>query len=339
MKARTSLTRRLAAAAVAILLAAGPAQAVEKSKPPVQEAAEDAFWVGDFAALERQNDDIRHGHSINPDGSSRLADFRHGLTAVFDNDVDNAEVYLADLDALTLRWAQDHPKSAFAHVLHVQSLIKHAWSYRGGGYAHDVSPEAMKEFVAHMQLALDYFKAHADTELADSYAHEELLRIGTALDWSKKQMQAIADDGLKRNPDDTDIYFQMEFNLLPKWHGTPRELDDYIKAAAEQSRARFGMGMYARLYWAAANDQFGPRLFEDSYADWEKMKQGFDDLETRYPGNVQRLNGYAHMACLAKDKPTFLKLLGRIGDRLDGAEWGKNPERTVELCRRWATQS
>jgi hypothetical protein len=334
-----ALARTVLAAGAAAVLAATPAHAAKPAKPPVQQAAEDAFWIGDFAALERQNDDIRHGHAIAPDGSSRLDDFRRGLTAVFENDVDNAEAYLSDLDALTLRWAQEHPTSAFAHVLHVHELIKHAWSYRGGSYARDVAPEAMNEFVARMQQALDYFKAHADVELTDSYAHEELLEIGRALIWSRAQLQAVANDGLARNPDDTDIYFEMSFNLLPKWGGTPRALDDYIKSAAEQSRARFGLGMYARLYWSASANEFGPRLFQDSYADWDKMKQGFEDLETRYPGNTGRLNGYAHMACLAKDKPTFLKLLPRLDGKIDTSQWGKNPERSVELCRRWATQS
>lgn len=332
-------THRLVAACAAILLAAGPAHAAKQEKSPVQLAAEDAFWDGDFAALERQNDEIRHGHSIDPDGSSRLAGFRHGIVDVFNNDVEHVDVYLSDLDALTLRWAQDNPSSAFAHVLHVQSLLRHAWSYRGGAYASEVPPEAMQEFVKYVQKALDYFKAHADVALTDSYAHEQLLEIGRALSWSKAQMLAVANDGVKRNPDDTNIYFQMEASLLPKWSGTPRELDDYIKSAAEQSRARFGMGMYARLYWAAADDQFGARLFEDSFADWDKMKQGFEDMETRFPGNAYRLNGYARMACLAKDKPTFLKLLGRIGDQIDTSAWGRNPEHTAELCRRWATQS
>jgi hypothetical protein len=333
------IARSVLALGAAAMLAAAPAQAAKKEKSAVEEAAMNAFWSGDFAALERQNEEIRHGHSVNPDGSSRLGDFRDGLIAVLDNDVEHVDLYLSDLDALTLRWAQDNPKSAFAHGLHVHSLIRHAWFYRGGSYARDVSPEAMDEFVKQMQKALDYFKAHADVALTDSYAHVQLLTIGRALDWSNTQMSAIADDGLKRNPDDTDIYFQVAFNLLPKWHGTPRALDDYIKSAAERSGPRFGLGMYARLYWSASDDGFGPRLFEDSFADWNKMKQGFEDLEARYPGSAHRLNGYAHMACLAKDKPTLLKLLGRIGDAVDTSGWGKDPERTVELCRRWATQS
>jgi hypothetical protein len=333
------LARTFLAAGLALMLAGGAAHAAEKIKSQARVAAEDALWIGDFATLERQNEEIRHGHSIAPDGSSRLGDFRRGIAAVFDNDVENAEPYLSDLDALTLRWAQDNPKSAFAQVLHVESLVDHGWSYRGASYGKDVSPEAMREFGVYLQRAFDYFKAHADVALTDSYAHEMLLRIGMALGWDKARMLEIANDGLKRNPDDTGIHSQMVLNLLPKWHGTPRELDDYIKSAAQQSSVRYGMGMYALLYWTAADEEFGPHLFETSFADWDKMKQGFEDMEARYPGNMQRVNGYAHMACLAKDKPTFLKLLGRIGEQVDTSEWGKNPERTVELCRRWATQS
>jgi hypothetical protein len=45
------------------------------------------------------------------------------------------------------------------------------------------------------------------------------------------------------------------------------------------------------------------------------------------------------MACLAKDKDTFLKQFGKIGKQIDRDYWGANPERTLESCRRWATSS
>jgi hypothetical protein len=334
------LTRRvLLSVTLALAASGGVVRAAEPSLPPITVAARDAFWIGDFAELERQNAILRQPGHIQPSGVSQLTLFRRGLNMVFKNNVENAEAYLKELDILTLQWASEHPESAFAHVLHADSLVAHAWSYRGGGYMKEVPPEAWKDFHAYLRRAAEYLHAHADVALTDSYAHDVLLTIGKGLSFRREQMLAIANEGLKRNPDDFGLYFAVLGSLMPKWGGDPRTVDNYIKSSTEQTRDRFGQGMYTSMYLWAAYDQFGHTLFEDSYADWDRMKQGFEDLLVRYSDNVGRLNGYAYMACLAKDKDTFLKQFGKIGKQIDREYWGANPERTLESCRRWATSS
>jgi hypothetical protein len=68
------------------------------------------------------------------------------------------------------------------------------------------------------------------------------------------------------------------------------------------------------------------------------MKQGYEDMFARYPNSPFHLNRYAYMACLAKDRDTLLKLLKQLGDQIDAKDWGPNPERSLESCRRWATE-
>jgi hypothetical protein len=333
------LRRVVLSVTLALAASGGVARAAEPVLSPVTVASRDAFWAGDFDEIERQNAKFRQPGRIEPSGISQISLFRKGLYLVLNNKVDNAEAYHKELDILTLQWANEHPKSAFAHALHAESLVRHAWSYRGGGYVNDVPPEAWKDFEAYLRRAADYINAHAEVTLTDSYAHEVLLEIGRGLGFRREQMLAIAEDGLKRNPDDTNLYFEVLGSLLPKWGGSPRMVDDFIKRATEQTRDRFGQGMYTRLYLTAADDQFGHLLFQNSYADWDKMKQGFEDLMARYPDSPSRLNSYAYMACLAKDKDTFLKQFAKIEKRIDRELWGTNPERSVEGCRRWATSS
>lgn len=328
----------LSATALTLAALALPAHAAPDDSP-VKEVATDALWWGDFTELERQNALYKQPGRVDPDGTSQLELFRKGLLEVFENEVKNSEAYLSQLDTLTLQWAKARPASALAHILHAQALVQHGWSYRGRGYADKVSPEAWKEFIAYQQRALQYLKEHADVAFTDSYAHYVMLQIGRGLGWAPKQMMAIADEGVKRNPNDVNLYSQVAFGLLPKWGGTPRLLDDYIKQVTERTRAAFGMGMYARLYSAAADDQFGHALFENSFADWNKIKQGYEDTLARYPNNPLRMNRYAYLACLAKDKDTFLRLLDKLGEGIELSEWGSNPERSLEGCRRWALAS
>jgi len=322
---------------LALAASGGVARAAEPVLSPITVASRDAFWAGDFDEIERQNAYFRQPGRIEPSGISQIYLFRKGLNIVLKNKVENAEPYLKELDLLTLQWANEHPKSAFAHALHADALLTHAWSYRGGGYVKDVPPQAWKDFHAYLRRAAEYLNAHADVALTDSYAHAVLIQVAKGMEVSREQMKAIANDGLKRNPEDFGLYFAVQETLLPKWGGDARAVDDYIKYATEQTRERFGQGMYTRMYLNAADDQFGHMLFENSYADWDKMKQGFEDLMARYPDSPSRLNSYAYMACLAKDKDTFLKQFAKIGKRIDRERWGTNPERSVEGCRRWAT--
>jgi hypothetical protein len=298
-----------------------------------------AFWTGDFAALDKENERLKHGKHLYPDAGAERESFDRGLDAVIDNKVDHNEPYLRELEALTLEWATEHPQSSLAHVLHARVLVAHAWSYRGGGYAKEVPPEAWADFHKYLQRAAEYLKAHADVALTDSSAHALLLRIGTGLEWDNDTLMAIQQDGLKRNPDDVMLYFGMLTPLLPKWGGDPETLDRYIRAAAKQTQADYGMGMYARLYATAADEDFGHKLFENSLVDWPTMKKGYEDMQARFPNSPGRRSHFAHMACLAKDRPTLVALLAELGPKIDVSQWGPNPERSLESCQRWAKES
>lgn len=333
--------RRLLAwtmSAIASVAIMAPACAAQPT-PPIMAEATQAFWWGDFAALDKENELLKHGKHLKPDASLELEDFRIGLGTVINTAVDHGEPYLRELEAQTLQWATEYPKSSLAHILYARVLVAHAWAYRGGGYAKDVPPEAWKDFNAYLRRAVEYLNQHADVALTDSSAHIELLTIGKGLSWDVKQLAAIQQDGLKRNPNDVELYFAMVTPLLPKWSGDPRTLDNYIRWATEQTRADYGMGMYARMYSQAADEQFGHALFKDSLADWPTMKKGYEDMLARFPDSPWRLNRYAYMACLAKDRSTLQKVLAELGDKVDASKWGPNPERSLEGCQRFAKET
>lgn len=321
-------------------MACGAAVAAPAAAPvsPITTEAEQAFWWGDFAALERQNALLRQPGHIAADGGSDVEMFRVGLNRVIDNHVADREPYLRELEALTLQWATEHPQSALAHVLHADVLVSHAWSYRGNGYAKDVPPQAYEEFQTYLQRAAEYLVAHADVALTDSYAHDTLVRIGMGLGWSAAQQRATAEDGLKRNPEDIGLYFSVLSTMLPKWGGDARSLDKYIRQVTAQTKAVYGTGMYARLYSYAAENQYGHALFEDSGADWPTMKRSYEDMLARFPDSPGRRNRYAYMACLAKDTQTLRSQLEALGPQVDASKWGPNPQRSLEGCQRLAAK-
>ncbi|MTV37426.1 DUF4034 domain-containing protein [Duganella radicis] len=315
------------------LCAAGLAGAAEDA--PITTQSMQAFWWGDFATLEQQNAVLRQPGHIGKDGVVEVEWFRIGVGKVIN--ASSSEAYLQELEKLTLQWTREHPTSALAHILYARVLVAHGWAYRGGGYAKDVPPQAWQDFEDYLHRAAQHLLDHAEVALSDSEGHNVLLGIAKTMDWEDQHIWNIINDGLKRNPDDVTLYFTALSSLLPKWGGDARRLDNFIRKATEQTKAQFGTGMYARLYSAAADEDYGHTLFQDSKADWPTFKRSYEDMLARYP-SAGRRNRYAYMACLAKDKATLLAQLQLLGDQVAPDSWGPNAQRSLESCQRWAQQ-
>jgi hypothetical protein len=329
------LVRALCAFAVA-----GPALAADEkltSASAINDAAADAFWWGDFDALQRMHTEYLKPDQFDADGRSKLASFQDGLGRVFDGTKGMPDAYFLEVEALTLSWAQRHPQSSLAHAMHAKALMTHAWSYRGTGYANTVPPQAWADFNAYVDRAAKYLAAHAAVVLTTSTGYKTSVDVGRAAGWGQDRLWAITRAGLDKHPDDETLYRSMLSSLLPKWGGNPQALDRFVREAVERTRARRGQEMYARLYSVAASEQFSHQLFSESGAQWTTMKQGFEDLLTRYP-TASNVNRYAYFACMAQDKPTALDLLARIGAKPEIDRWGSNGGRTYETCKRWASQ-
>lgn len=311
----------------------GPAQA----QPTPFAEARDNFWWGDFAALEKQYGEIVRTNPRTSSGVPHLQRFRRGIDSVAEGNAKLTDAYFLEQENLTLGWARANPRSPLAHVLHAWALLARGWAFRGTGYANSVPPQAWADFHRHVRRATDYLMAHADVALSDSSGHERLLAIGRVAGWDRARIWAIARDGLSRNPDDDELYLQAARALLPKWNGDAVQLDRYIQDASEHAHARHGPSMYARLYALASYEQFEHQLFQESGADWSRMKVGFEHLVMRWP-DADNHNRFAYFACLAKDKPAFLDQLEKLGPRPALDFWGGNARRTFETCKRWAQQ-
>jgi hypothetical protein len=323
------------------LLSGGAARAQDNEQELRDDIYNRAYWAmqrADFAELERMHAASLQGAPRTPAGYRTLNLVRGGIGRAIEGPDEAATAYHVELDKLTRAWADANRDSPLAQNLHAESLVAHAWHYRGSGYSNTVPPDSWREFKNHAQRAADFLAERRAVASRDSWSHGILLRIGRALDWGPERARAIVREGLALDPQDGSLRFQLLTTLLPKWNGDARMVDHYINSVAAETRARDGMIWYAVLYGAAADDHFSHKLFEDSAAEWSKMKAGFEDLLRRYPGSYNA-NRFAYFACLARDKPTFLEQMSTVGDAPLPGLWGSNGARTVETCRTWGLQS
>ncbi len=332
--------RKLRRACVASLLALSASSPVGvhaansfRTEPFIEQVAGAAWW-GDDDELQRLYDLARHSKERSADGERQLETFRRGYARIFDGDKNN-DAYYTQLDALTGQWAAAHPQSSMAHDLHARALYAHAWFFRGGGYANQVTPQGWAEFKRYLTLAEDYLAAHSSVAMADSTTHLYLVMIERAAGRSFDAQWAIAQDSLRVDPDDEAIFAEMVTATLPKWGGNADQLERLARDALTRTQAKQGFEMYTRIYATAAYE-YRAALFKDTRADWPTMRQGFRDMLSRYP-DASNLNRFAFVSCLAQDKATTAELLDRIADKPIIYPWGGGDgTRTYESCKRWA---
>lgn len=337
---KTARLRRFAiVAGMACIVGVGPAQAQGRTSgdgPTLVAEANAHLWWGDFESLERLHKQVDGPGKFDADGHAQIQRFREGVGQVVLDLGGTGDAYLAEIEALTLRWATDRPLSALAHTLHARALVARAWAYRGSGFAKTVTPEGWRQFSLHLDRAVRHLASVNTVIEADSSAHRELLVAGRGLGWSLAQQQRIAERGLRANPDDIGLWSQLVTSALPKWQGDASEVDRVIKLATQATRARRGEDLYARFYADAADEDFSHALFEDSRADWPRMRQGFRDMLQRWPDSTLNWNRFAYIACLARDRETLAEALDRVKDKPKLDAWGDNARRTFDGCQKLA---
>ena len=315
--------------------AAAPAAETPVDGTAVYNAASRALHWGDFAEAERLFKAARAQPRRTTAGLWEVVQlhrgFENGLATSRGLRVRQAEHTVA----LTGQWVQQHPRSPLAHALHVVTLTNLAWAYRGSGYANTVAPQAWALFRGALDKATAHAVQHGAVLLSDGLGFQALLVVARGADWDDRRTQAIYEQGILRFPEEDLLHFTQMTNLLPKWGGSARQVDQHIQAAAQRTRAPFGPALYARLYTAAAREQFEHALFTDSLARWERIDTGYAELTARYP-HAGHFNSWAWMACQAQDRKRLLEVLEKLGPEPDLDFWGSNAQEAYDTCKAWA---
>jgi len=311
---------------------------VQPEPPTVPDLVAAAYRGRDFPELERLYS-IYGKASVRSEltGNPRVDHFWMGVGEVDDSRLQVTDDDYLRLDDLTGRWAREHPRSVLAQLLYVHALRAHAWFYRGHGYADTVSPDGWAGFRKYIDLALTQLRRTEPLATNDSSWNELMLTTGRDLGWDTRELMAIFEAGIAKNPDHDDLYFFMEESLLPKWGGDLESIDRFIAEVVSKTRDKRGLEMYSRLYAGVSYGELQQGLFSGTTASWPRMKAGFEDWLRRYP-HLDHRNMYAYFACMADDRPALRKQLELIGDKFDPTFWGDTPQHSFEMCREKAKQ-
>lgn len=316
---------------------ANPPPASESDDERLREAVADALWWGDFPALLGLYKAAMAAEARNASGvHSQFFLFVDGLRRVL-NDLPSSPPTLARVARRVVEQQALQPDEPLWLALEADVVLAQAWAVRGGGYANTVPPHVWDEFNGLLRQAVDGLSRHGERALHSPLAHRTLLLAGRGLGLPQPQLQAVLEDGLRRHPQVASSLVAAGLDdHLPKWRGDARQVDLYILRYASRMAPMTADEGYAWLYSQAARWQFEHQLFQDSRADWPRMRRGYESLLQRVddPGRRQRA---AYLACIARDRDAFLEFSATGMEPLQRAEWGANPEVTAASCSRWGS--
>lgn len=319
----------------------GPATAAESfstlpelaARQEIIHQAEALYDARNFQEIDARSNEYIEQSTRTPSGVWVSGIFGYGIQQAVLNPRPGS---VEDWDALeheVLQWTKNRSDSSMARIMYAQVIVARAWSIRGSKYASEVPENAWKPFRDQLIRAQQYLEGEKGIASRDPTYYSLQLNIAKGLGGDSLLAKTIFDDGMNHFPGFYPMYFGMLEYLLPKWHGSPGEIERFAREATQRARNIEGEGMYARIYWYAAQIDFDDALFWTSFARWEQMRLGFEDVISRYP-DQWNIQNFSHFACQAGDAKTLSKLLMRIERPIIEEAWTGST--SFQVCEQMA---
>lgn len=241
-----------------------------------------------------------------PDGGWKLSTFYNAFTDAYYG----WDELFRNLDV----WSKKYPDSVAQRIAGGEAWLSFAWTARGSGYANTVTEEGWRLKRERVVKAYEMVKNPPDDPSRDCvHRYRVLLAIARAQSWDRQEYENVFQKAVLMEPSYTGYYIEKATYLLPRWHGDAGDWQKFANEAVKLTPPHEGMTMYT---WILMNlwmmDEF--KKFREPDISWEKMKQGFYDIEHNYPNSPYMLNYFCMFASIAGDKDTARGLFKRIGD-------------------------
>jgi hypothetical protein len=327
--------KKLGCALAALVLAFGGLSSAHADTET--EYREFADRVGDdlrarsFEVLGREADRFLTERSRMSDGRWKLAMFYRAVAGALP-EIMRSKRRKEEFESALTNYAKSHPASQMVPLLMAQAAEAIGFEARGGGYADTVTPQGWRDFGIAMDGARAVLEANRKRLATNPEWYTLRMEVAIYRNESQASIKALFDEGVRREPAYLPLYQTMQLNLSPQWHGSNRQLMDFVNEAGHNSPAAASEGLYARLVWNAsptyAQIELDPRL------DWPAMRAGMDAVVAHYPAerNVQK---FFLIACSHPDKEEARKLFSLIHEAPSREVLGSNVP-IFGLCQEWA---
>ncbi len=213
------------------------------------------------------------------------------------------------------------------------SLDEYAWEARGGGWAHEVEPEAWPVFHSRLQKARDDLEQALELEPLCWPARGSLVWVGLGNGLGRGYCEEKFRQALEACPTDQGAYSTMIYPLLPRWGGSTADLLAFGRRCADTELYLAGIpALLAEAHWWVADGravgQHTGRAKENAYERyfaqdwvWEEVSPVLEETVRRDPWNCEALCRYLSLAHWHGDTAVTSRLWQLTRREMAGRPW------------------
>ena len=232
------------------------------------------------------------------------------------------------------KWVADYPESSTARISLASGYAERAWASRGNGYADTVSDDGWNDFTRYNNLAKATLLEAATLKEKDPHWYYFMLQLALAEGWTKSQARDLFDQAIAFEPGYYHFYREYAQYLLPRWHGEEGDPETLAEELPKRLKEPTASMMYFETVTTYLCACFGEPPTLDG-ASWPLLKEGYNNITKLYGASSLKLNRYAYLAYVAKDKSAAHEAFTEIGDAYNRAAWRSQSQ--YETARAWAT--
>ncbi|MDQ2918598.1 MAG: WD40 repeat domain-containing protein, partial [Verrucomicrobiota bacterium] len=275
-----------------------------------------AFAKGDYAQLEKIAGDFRQNKTRFSDGLWKLKEFYDGLKAK--NEIGEEKDWRPWFEKMEA-WKKDFPESIMQPV-----VLARGWL----DYADEMHDQSSDESIGNANTVLEV-AASSGARCPNWYY--VMQSIARRRNWEPDAYEKLLAQAAAAESAYYYYYSSAAEFFLGQGRGGKGELERVADEAATKFDPAEGMVAYARTVWSMEN--LFTNVFDETSVTWPKLRQGFLEMQKRYPDSRWNTNAFCRYAVQAKDRQTASDLFRRLGDHGD-PNWGGYAR--FEMARMWA---
>jgi len=267
---------------------------------------------GDFAELERLAKTLREEDTRFSSGVSQYVNLLLGLaTRPGDNDLD-----LRIREDALRQWRSACPDSHVPPLVLSLVALARAFEARGPGWAYQVDWLSWRGYERRLDDAWDRVEEAMSLEPRDPEVFAQVINLCTASGRPWREVNDAINRSTAVNPRSTSVYYAAARYLLPRWHGSGKELVAFA-ADASDSNPYLDDVIYvevARQAWDTERREIRRAM---RGLEWPRILRGLRELDRRYPDSVRTWHLMGVFAWLYEDRDTARAAFERLDDCFD----------------------
>jgi hypothetical protein len=246
---------------------------------------------GSYAELEEMAATLRKSRPRFSSGLPKLYAFYSALTA------EGSGLPANEYDERIRSWILERGRSVTPRIARAKTVMDAGWKARGARLAKDVAAAAFAELEKRAEEAWRICQEAKGLPDRDVELYGEMIRICTARECSRAEVEGIFREGLKIDPLYDDLYLHMAHYLLPKWNGKPGDVEKLAESARATRPGKEGAILSARVAAEVLMDEGTQRYLAGYHFLWDDVRPGLQALIETYPSTSWTRHVAARLSC------------------------------------------